>query len=167
MFRDLAHELKGMEAAGKVDPVIAQRIDQIVRKLVVTEEEWIRNRDVDVRDAFAMYHSLRVTHVVAEQLKQHILMAEKREDNPLVVEQALKVLPMLVDIQETVTRFLSKRISKGTRNVIHYKARELRDLAEDLGLYPSFEEEISGLDKGKLAKQVERVASKVATEFEE
>jgi len=167
LFRELTPELEAMERAGKVDITITQRIDKIIEELIAAEDKWIKNKDVDVRNAFAIYHSLRVIHTVAEQMKQRILMAEKINDNPLVVEQALKILPILVNIQETVTRFLSGRFLRGDRDAIHYKTGELRDLAEDLGLYPSFEEETKGLDKSILARQVVRVASRVAKEFEE
>ena len=151
-----------MSQEGKIDVGIASKIELIEKNLSESASKWAESRRVSELDAFAMYHALRISLTIAEWLRKRILTSKDTNDNPLVVDQALELLPLLSQVEESVKNFYGKRITPGTRQALHYKVRVLRDQADDLGMYPSFEEETRGIDKEKLKKQVERVASTLA-----
>jgi hypothetical protein len=153
VFRQLEPDLKRMFQEGKVDVSVAAKIELIEKSLSESASKWAQSKEVNELDAFAMYHALRVSFAVAERFRKRILVSKETNDNPLVVE-------------ESVTGFYGKKVTVGIREALHSRTRQLRDQAEDLGMYPSFAEETKGVDKGKLRRQAERVAATAAKQIE-
>jgi len=165
ILEEILVKLEEMEEAGKVDVSIVDNLNGLIKFCEDKEEEWVSNEEIETRDAFQLFHAARNSRLILNKMKKRFISAGKMHDNPKVVNDAIRILPAIRDICEILSSINEKYINPEILLFLSKKLRNLRNLASQVSMLPSLEEELSGLNKRKLRSRFNRIINNLQAKY--
>jgi len=153
--------LESMAQVQKVDLGIVKVLDDFKREMANCASSWLEEKHVAAEDVFLVYHSIRNMSIITDKAKSRFIYAADRNENPLVVNDALSVFPYLIELYDMVCSLRDRIVSSEVRSAIWKRLRLLRDIARKASLLPSTSEELKGLDVTEIRKELRNFASAV------
>ncbi len=159
IYEKLLFDLEKMAEKGKVDLSIVKGLELIGKKFSDCEEKWVATEKMAQEDAFLLYHASRSSRMIVDKMKNRFLLSEKNADNPKVVDDALKVLPIISEINNIVSPDETKlTINEETKSFLIGLVRILRNNAAEFSMLPSMDDEFKGIDREAFIKQLSLIA---------
>lgn len=165
IFEGILAKLERMKEKCKVDVSIVDDLNILIKFCEAKEQDWVSNEEIEVREAFQLFHVTRNSHLILDKMKKRFIKAVETHDNPRVVEDAIRVLPAIKEICEILSSISEEYISPEILLFLSKKLRNLRNLASQFSMLPSFEEEISGLDKRELRSRFNRIINNLKVRY--
>jgi len=147
LFDDVSASLEKMEAEGKVDLGIVDKLDALAEEGRRLENFWGTAKSVGITDAFVLFHASRNSRLVVEKLRSRLIAADGADENPSVLADAAKVIPPLHTLFLTLTFLKEKPITPNPISLVSGRLRTMRAIAAGASMLPSIGEEIQGLER--------------------
>lgn len=148
----LSEQVSRVEETGKIDPSIFETFDSAIVSCKRDEEFWVSNEEVSTKASFVLYHASRNSRIILEKMKKGFEEALGEKENPTVAVHSLRILPDLNGICDLITSLKKDTISSNMVTFIMNRVRGLRNIAREVNMLPSPEEEIQKVDKKMLKK---------------
>jgi len=152
LIEELSQQLQKMEKVGKVDTSVVNTLDNLVESCHSIENFWRDNDKIPIQNSFMLYHASRNARIILKKMKQRLIEARERHENPIVVEQSLAIIPSLSELCAIVSALTKQVPTKALVDIVSQKVEYLRDVAFINGLLPTPEEEMKELDQKRLKK---------------
>lgn len=135
-----------MEEIGKIEPSsldnMVENIDNTAGLLTTIEKLLSTNASgSDVKSAFLGYHIVRNLNLVLAKMKQRYINAKEANDNPVVAEDSLSILPVMSESIEVAMKYAGKKITDGEEEVLLSHINALREITSEVKMKLSSEEE--------------------------
>lgn len=155
-FTNLFHQLEIMEKSRKVDLSVIGVLDGLVEDCRRMEKFWIENEQIPVEDSYLLYHATRNSRLIFGKMKERFVLASEKHENPKVIEDSLMVAPLLGELHSTVVSLMNRVVTPELQFLISHRLRLLRNIASNVSMLPSPEEEMKGIDRRKLKRRFNR-----------
>ena len=142
-----------MEQNNKIDPNVMDKLELFIDSIKQFEIFWIENESLPINKAFIAYHTTRNIRIILEKINSRINEAIRAHENPKVIQEALYVMPTLVDLYSTINSLKGKPISSEVSPYLSHRLRILRSLASDVSMLPTYEEEVKEANAETLKKR--------------
>lgn len=159
-FEILIDKFERMETVGVVDTSAILELQNAIDRCLKNEEFWIKSEN-HLSDSFLMYHATRNNRLITEKIKARLSYAIKKDDNPQIALDALKILPSMAEIFSLISFLENKKLTQPVVGYISSQSRVLREKAEVVSLLPSIEDETASLDKRKVRSRFNRLVKAV------
>jgi hypothetical protein len=98
-------------------------------------------------------------------MKQRFILAAQRNENPHVISDSIQVVPILSELCEAILALKERVITPELLSFISNRLKLLRNIASNVSMIPSLEEEIKGIDKKKFKSRFSRFAEDLQAIF--
>ncbi|MBM5805791.1 MAG: hypothetical protein FJZ49_07015 [Candidatus Verstraetearchaeota archaeon] len=166
-FVSLVDLLGKMEEEKKVDVSIVGVLDKLIANCKSDERFWAEREDMPVDESFLLYHSVRNSRLILQKMKTQFISAEKNHENPIVIDHAIEVAPLLSELFQSICSLKEQAITPQKISFISNKLKALRNMANRFGMLPSPKEELTEINKEKLERSFSRFADTVRAMFVE
>src|SRR3989442_4152707 len=126
LFEGIVRSLEEMEKTKVVNPSIIPHLNKLSRSFTSLQEYWRDHQGHNKADAFSLYHASRNAELVLKKMEERFQEAPKKHDNPLVVEDAIAVIPALIRVHVALVKEKSTP-SPGVGPLILRQTRVLRN----------------------------------------
>ena len=150
LLGELSQRLQEMERISKVDMSAVCILDKLIESCSSTERFWRDNDKITIQNSFLLFHASRNARIILKKMKQRLIEAEEKHENPVVVDQSLAIIPSLSELCVAVSVLTKQTPTKNLVETVSKKVEFLRDAAFINGLLPTPEEEIEELDQKRL-----------------
>lgn len=145
-----------MEETGKVDFTILENIDRAKSTLSALEKVLSTNTaGSSVKSAFLGYHIVRNLDLVLSKMRDRFVHSQETNDNPIVAEDSLEVLPTLSESIEVAMRYGGKKIGSGEEDLMLSHILKLREITSQKNMQLTIEEEEQTISASKEALKAE------------
>lgn len=165
VFDSIYSKLEQMEDQQKVDLSIIADLDILSRRFKELESFWIQNRSVKIDDAFVLYHCARNCSNVLNKMKNRFLVAQEKHLNPQVVRDSSSILSSMHSLYDLVGMPSEEPLVPQKVTLILSRLKEMRDIASNVSMLPSYQEEMKDLNVLQLRKQFISMAKSLQAEF--
>jgi hypothetical protein len=165
VFDSIYTKLEEMEEQQKVDLSIINELDILMRRFKELELFWIENRKMKIDDAFILYHCARNCWNILNKMKTRFLEAHEKHLNPQVVRDSSSVISSIHTLYDLVGTPSEEPLSPEKMTLILNRLKEIRDIASNVSMLPSYQEETKDLNVLQLKKQFISMAKSLQAEF--
>ncbi|MDI9609569.1 MAG: hypothetical protein QFX34_04730 [Candidatus Verstraetearchaeota archaeon] len=121
------------------------------------EKKWVSETKIDTVSAYNLYHAARNIRIVLEKMERRFLKANELHENPSVVNEAVEVLPDLIELFELISGIKDGDNAHKYVNLVQKKVKMLRKVADGAGMLPTPEEEANTIDRHKYLDQLSKM----------
>lgn len=147
---------KQMEDVGVVDPSILDNIDRAKSTLSTLEKLLSTSTSSsDVKSAFLGYHIIRNLNLILDKMKYRFANSKSNNDNPVVAEDSLAILPIMSESAEVAMKYAGKRIGEGEEELMLNHVLKLREITSRVKMMPTIEEEAKTISASPEALKAE------------
>lgn len=166
LWGSFASQLQKMEEESKINVSVIPTIQGLIENCQENENWWIHNTTQSQENNFAPYHALRNVRLILINVENSLKTAEARNSNPIDVENALSMVPILSSLHMFVNSVKNKTISDIFKRNIYSQTRQLRNIASRYSFLPSLEDEIGGINKRTLQSRITRLSKTFQKEID-
>ncbi len=131
-----------MEKVGEVDFVILDNIDRAKSTLSALESVLSSNTaSSNVKSAFLGYHIIRNLNLILIRMRDRFVHSKETNDNPIVAEDSLSILPTLTESIDIAMRYGGKNISSGEEELMLNHILKLREITSQKNMTLTLEQE--------------------------
>ena len=165
VFDSIYTKLEKMEESQKVDLSIISELDALMRRFKELELFWVRNKKVKIDDSFMLYHCARNCRNILGKMKNRFLESHEKQLNPQVVRDSSSVVSSMHTLFDLVGMPSEEPVAPEKINLILNRLKEMRDIASNVSMLPSYQEETKDLNVLQLRKQFIGMAKSLQAEF--
>ena len=156
-----------MEQNEKIDPKVVGKLESFIDSIKQFENFWIENESLPLNKAFIAYHTTRNIRIILEKINSRINESIRAHENPEVIHEAMRVMPALVELYSVIEPFKGKPIPSKVFPYLSNRLQILRNLASEVSMLPSFEDEVKEADIEKLKKSFSSFAGLIQEKYRE
>ena len=135
-----------MEETGVIEPIsldnMVESIDRASNLLTEVEKDLSNNASgTDVKSAFLSYHIARNLSLVLAKMKDRFVHAKEANDNPVVAEDSLSILPVMSESIDVAMKYAGKKIGEGEEDLMLSHISALQEITSEVKMKLSLEEE--------------------------
>ena len=145
-----------MEESGKVDFAILDNIERARSTLSTLEQLLSTNASgSDVKSAFLGYHIIRNLSLILSKMNERFTHSKDNNDNPIVAEDCISILPILGESAEIAMKYAGKRIGEAEEELMLNHILELREITSQANMVLTLEEEAKTISASPEALRAE------------
>src|SRR5438094_7577881 len=88
-FEEVFESLQQMQRSQEVDAKILGPLSLLRKQFSTFEEYWLKHKDKDKANSFAMYHASRNAVLVLDAMEKRFREAKEMHENPVVADDAI------------------------------------------------------------------------------
>lgn len=165
VFDSIYAKLEEMDERQKVDLSIMNELDILMRRFKELELFWIENRKVKIDDAFILYHCARNCWNILNKMQTRFSEAQEKHLNPQVVRDSSQVISSIHTLYDLVGTPSEEPLGPEKMTLVLKRLKEMRDIASNVSMLPSYQEETKDLNILQLKKQFVGMAERLQAEF--
>lgn len=156
-----------MEENKTIDLSIIDELEAFTESIKQFEDFWIESERLPLKNAFIAYHITRNVRIILEKVNSRIKESIRAYENPKVIYETMHIMPALVELYAAIETFKGKSIPPGVFPYLSNRLRILRDLAAEVSMLPSFEDEVKEVNIEKLKKSFSSFAGLIQEKYYE
>jgi len=147
-------DLNKMETEGFVDLSFVAKIEKLDSELSRMKQYWIEQKEVSVGYAFIFYSAMHNSNLILSKMRQRFKNAKKTSDNPGVACDSLLIMPIISEVYQKTAQAAEEKekLNPFLPNEMLKLVSALRTTAKQVGMLPTFHEEVKRIDKNQLKK---------------
>jgi len=165
VFNSIYTKLEEMEERQQVDLSIMNDLDILMRRFKGLELFWIENRKVKIDDAFILYHCARNCNNILNKMKSRFSEAHEKHLNPQVVRDSIPLISSMHALCDLVGMPSEEPLVPEKITLVLKRLKEMRDIASNVSMLPSYQEETRGLNVLQLKRQFGSMTESLQAEF--
>jgi hypothetical protein len=145
-----------MEEVGAIDPAILDNIDRAKSTLSALANMLSTNTaSSNVKSAFLGYHIIRNLNLILSKMKDRFTYSKDNNDNPIVAEDSLSILPILSESAEVAMKYAGKKVGEGEEELMLNHILKLREITSQANMTLTVEEEAKTISASPEAVRAE------------
>jgi hypothetical protein len=162
-FASLFKVLDAMERSRRVDVSILPKIEELLENCKEKERYWLKEGEVPVQTAFAMYNASRNIRMVLDKVKRRFELATEKHENPKVISDSRNVLYSIYDIYLKLdeAKESKRNVNFILASQIMQSVRSLRAIAKQVKMLPTIAEEIAEISNELVKREFTNFDAKV------
>ncbi len=144
-FSTIMNFIEESEKSGEVDLAIVDPLESLLAEFDHMENHWLETSTNDnIEFSFPMFHVSRNGALILRQMIRRYKTAKETKDNPRVAEDAMTVLPSLID---SITLMLEAKDGPSSLfgDQSYHAARVLRNMARHANMLPDEEDDVQSI----------------------
>jgi hypothetical protein len=156
-----------MEDECEVDLSIIKNIDSTISLIEDQENSITKEMGVNTTSSFLSYHVLRNVRLALFRMKERFLLSKQTNDNPVVAQESLQVLPILAELTEIALEEAGKQLSAEKEDMIIERIRIMRHVLRNASMLITPEAELKTLSQKSIKDEADELTELIQKKYTE